>query len=242
MAISGDKLMDKQQQVRDFLEDIVKEKGLSLNSLSLKLGKNSTYLFHFIKRHSPKRLDETTRRKLAQILDVPEQNLCDFPLPVGLIQDKFSAISSLFNFAKNKETDLCAINVIDMEGPAKGKFEQIKTNLIGQIFMAPEVVTAFTSVRPENLVILKAAGEAMSPSINPGDMIWLDMSQSTPAADGIYLLNTAGDVVIRRLQLNPFDNSVEVSADNKLYKAFSTNNYKNLCICGKIVFISHRLA
>ncbi len=234
--------MDKQQQVRDFLENAVREKGLSLNSLSLKLGKNSTYLFHFIKRHSPRRLDETTRRKLAQILDVPEQNLCDFPLPVGLIQDKFSAISSLFNFGKTKEVDLHAITVIDMDGPIKGKFEQLKNNVIGQIFMSQDLLENFVAAKPENIIMLKAAGEAMSPTINPGDMIWLDMSQNTPTADGIYLLNTAADVVVRRLQINPFDNSVEVSADNKLYKSFRTDNYKQLYICGKIIFISHKLA
>ena len=101
--------MDKQQQVRDFLEKSVKEKGFSLNSLSLKLGKNSTYLFHFIKRHSPRRLDETTRRKLAQLLDVSEQDLCDFPLPGSLIQDKLSTISNLFNFGKNKGENFVAL-------------------------------------------------------------------------------------------------------------------------------------
>ena len=62
--------MNKLQEVRVFLENTIKEKGLSLNALSLQLGKNSTYLFHFVKRNSPKRLDENTRRKLATILNV----------------------------------------------------------------------------------------------------------------------------------------------------------------------------
>lgn len=231
--------MDRQQQVRDFLENTVKEKGLSLNALSLKLGKNSTYLFHFIKRHSPKRLDETTRRNLAQMLGVDEQKLCDFPLPTGLIQDKFSAISSLFNFAKNKEPDLKAINVIDMGGRIKGKFEQIKENIVGKIFAQPEVLEIFTAVKPENIVIVKVAGDAMSPTINPGDTIWIDISQSMPSADGIYMISTLSDTLIRRIQINPFENSIEVSADNKLYKNFSVSNYKNLNICGKVILISH---
>lgn len=233
--------MDKQQQVRDFLENTVKERGLSLNSLSLKLGKNSTYLFHFIKRHSPKRLDETTRRNLAQMLNVPEQNLCDFPLPTGLIQDKFSAISSLFNFTKNKEQNLAPIDVVDMNGPVKGKFEQIKENIIGRFFITAEMSNIFGFSKPENIIVLKVAGESMSPTINPGDMIWLDMSYSMLTADGIYLLNTTGDVMIRRLQTNPFDNSIEVSPDNKAYKSFNVANCKNLNVCGKVIFISHRL-
>lgn len=234
--------MDKQQQVRDFLENTAKEKGFSLNSLSLQLGKNSTYLFHFIKRHSPKRLDEPTRRQLAQILNVSEQDLCDFPLPSSIIQDKFSTISSLFNFGKNKAEDLVAIDVIDMDGPNKGRFEQIKKNLIGQELMSPEVFSVYTTAQPENIKILKASGESMSPTINPGDLLWLDTSYSMPSSDGIYLLNTTGDTVIKRLQINPFDNSIEVSSDNKAYKTFNITNYKNLNICGKIIFIAHKLA
>lgn len=233
--------MDKLQQVRDFLENTVKEKGLSLNALSLKLGKNSTYLFHFIKRHSPKRLDETTRRNLAQILNVDEQSLCDFPLPTGLIQDKFSALSSLFNFAKNKEPDLIAIDVWDMDGPKKGRFELLKENIIGQIFLSPQLIRAFTPVEPQNLVIIKAAGESMSPTINSGDMIWLDTSCSMPAADGIYMLNASGDVIIRRLQINPFDGSIEVSSDNKAYRSFNMKDHKNLHVCGKVLFVTNKL-
>ncbi len=234
--------MDKQQQVRDFLELKVKEKGLSLNALSLKLGKNSTYLFHFVKRHSPRRLDETIRRKLAQILDVSEQDLCDFPLPTTVIQDKFSAISSLFNFSAGKEEKMVAIDVIDMDGSYKGRFENLRKNIIGREFMTPEVFALYSNSAPEHIKILKATGDSMAPTINSGDLLWLDTSCSIPASDGIYLLNTAGDVAIKRLQLNPFDNSVEVSSDNQAYKAFNIKDYKSLNICGKIIFITRRLA
>ena len=234
--------MDRLQQVRDFLEKTVKEKGFSLNALSLQLGKNSTYLFHFIKRHSPKRLDETTRRKLANILNVPEQNLCDFPLPPSLIQDKLSTISSLLSFGKNKTDSLVAIDVIDMNGPEKGRFEQIKKNIIGQIFLSAEVAALYTSTQPEYLKIIRVAGESMSPTINPGDIIWIDTSYSIPSSDGVYLLSTGSDTIIRRLQLSPFDNAVDVLSDNKAYRSFNVSDFKNLHICGKVIFISHKVA
>ena len=242
LSYEGDLFMDKQQQVRDFLETTVKERGMSLNSLSLKVGKNSTYLFHFVKRHSPRRLDETVRRKLAQILNVSEQDLCDFQLPNSLIQDKLTTISSLFNFGKNKPEDLQAIDVIDMDGEKKGRFEAIKHNIIGQEFLSPQVLELYTSSKPEHIKILKVSGESMSPTINAGDIVWLDTSYSVPTSDGIYLLNTNSDCIIKRLQTNPFDNSIEVSSDNKLYKSFITKDYKSLNICGKVIFIAHRIS
>ena len=59
---------------------LIVEKGLSLNSLSLSLGKNSSYLQKFVKEKSPRRLDEQVRKGLAQILGIPEQELTDIAL------------------------------------------------------------------------------------------------------------------------------------------------------------------
>lgn len=233
--------MDRQQQVRDFLENTIKEKGFSLNSLSLKIGKNSTYLFHFIKRNSPRRLDETARRQLAQILDVAEQDLCDFTLPTSVIPDKLSTLSNFFSFGKNQTNDLVSIDVLDMAGPYKGRFEQIKKNIIGKHFLSKDLLTEYSSAQAEDLKIVKFIGDTMLPTIASGDLLWIDMSYNFPSSDGIYILNTNGDTVVRRLQINPFDSSIEVSADNKAYKSYNISDCKNLNICGKVISITHKL-
>ncbi len=233
--------MDKLQQVRDLLEKKVKEKGFSLNALSLQLGKNSTYLFHFVKRNSPKRLDENTRRKLARILDVNEQDLCDFPLPNNLIQDKFSALTSFFNFSKTGNSEMIAIDVIDMNGEKKGKFDQIKQNLIGKEIITKELFKHHYSETSENVLIFKVCGDSMSPTINAGDFVWVDLSYSIPSSDGIYMISTNSDTIIRRVQTNPFDNSVEISSDNPSYKPFLVKDIKSLNICGKIFCITRKI-
>ena len=233
--------MDRQQQIREFLEAKVKEKGLSLNSLSLQLGKNATYLFHYIKRNSPRRLDEASRRRLAKILEINEQSLCDFQLPNVLIRDKLSTASNLFNMNRNKLDDLISIDIIDMDGENKGRFENIKKNIIGHELISPGVFAAYCNGFPQDIKIIKVVGDAMSPTINSGDLIWVDTSYKIPVTDGIYIINTAGDVLIRRIQVNPFDNSFEISADNNIYKSFNTIDCKKLNICGKIVSITHKL-
>lgn len=233
--------MDKLQQVRDLLEKKVKEKGFSLNALSLQLGKNSTYLFHFVKRNSPKRLDENTRRKLARILDVNEQDLCDFPLPNNLIHDKFSVLTSFFNFSKTGNSELIEIDVIDMNGEKKGKFDQIKQNLIGKEIITKELFNHHYSETSENVLIFKVCGDSMSPTINAGDFVWVDLSYSIPSSDGIYMISTNSDTIIRRVQTNPFDNSVEISSDNPSYKPFLVKDIKSLNICGKIFCITRKI-
>lgn len=235
-------MTDKQQEVRDFLEKATKDKGFSLNALSLQLGKNPTYLFHFIKRHSPRRLDEQTRRKLSQILDVAEQKLCDYPLMGGLIQDKLSTISGLLGIGRNKsESDMTEIKVLDMEGQKKGDFSDIMNNVIGSQYLSLEMLQFYGFSDISNIKIIKVSGDAMSPIINNGDLIWLDMSYNKPCSDGIYLINANHTVLLRRIQINPFDDSWELSADNKAYKTFVIGKNERIDICGKVLLTTKKL-
>lgn len=233
-------MTDRQQDVRDFLDKAVRDKGFSLNSLSLQLGKNPTYLFHFIKRHSPRRLDEQTRKKLAQILEVSEQKLCDYPIAGGLIQDKLSTLSGLLGIGKNK-SDMIEIDVLDMNGIKKGEFSEIMSNVIGYQALSPEMIKYYGFNNIDDIKIIRNNGDAMAPTINSDDLLWLDISYKKPTADGIYLISTNQNVLLRRIQINPFDNSLDLSADNKSYKSFTITANEPLNICGKVIMITHKM-
>lgn len=62
-------------EVRATIQRVAAERGESLLSLSVKLGKNEAYLQQFIKRGTPKRLPEEERLKLAQLLWIDERLL-----------------------------------------------------------------------------------------------------------------------------------------------------------------------
>jgi phage repressor protein C with HTH and peptisase S24 domain len=233
-------MIDKQQEVRDFLENTIKDKGLSLNSLSLQIGKNSTYLFHFIKRCSPRRLDEQTRKKLAQILAVSEQKLCDYPLNMSIIQDKLTTITGIFGINKEKPV-MHAIDVIDFDGKKKGRFEQLKENVISVEYLSQEMVSLYGLENPSTIKIIKNFGDAMSPSISTNDMLWIDTSYTYPSSDGIYLINTPNGVLLRRIQINPFDSSLELIAENTAYKTIIIKKSKDIEICGKALWVVRKL-
>lgn len=231
-------MTDGQQEVRDFLEKKIKEKGFSLNGLSLQLGKNSTYLFHFIKRHSPRRLDEQTRSKLAQLLGVAEQRLCDYQLGTNLIQDKLTTLSGLLGIGKAKAQ---AIDVIDMSGEYKGKFSEIKNNIIGTEAISSELVKLYGFKNIDDIIIIKNSGDAMYPTIADGDFLWIDTTYNRSIADGIYLIEANETTLLRRIQINPFDNTLRLSADNQSYQSFVVHDYKDIKICGKVVLCTHKL-
>lgn len=71
---------DNADDIRKKISRLIAEKGLNYAQVSLKIGKNIAYIQQFIKNGSPRRLGEVERRKLAQILNVDEQELTDLPL------------------------------------------------------------------------------------------------------------------------------------------------------------------
>ncbi len=66
--------------IREKINQLILNSGLNYRVISLMMGKSEAYMQQFIKLRSPLRLKEIDRKKLAQILHVPEQELTDIPL------------------------------------------------------------------------------------------------------------------------------------------------------------------
>ena len=63
------------------LAELAQEGGVSFAALSRMIGRNPSYLQQFVKRGSPRRLEETDRRRLAEFLGVAESELGGPPAP-----------------------------------------------------------------------------------------------------------------------------------------------------------------
>ena len=64
-----------QSDARNRLGELSKERGASLASLSELLGRNPSYLQQFIKKGSPRKLEEGDRKTLAEFFGVDESEL-----------------------------------------------------------------------------------------------------------------------------------------------------------------------
>ncbi len=61
--------------VRKLILEKLEEKGFTMSEASLKIGRSHSYLQQFLKRGVPAELHEAERAKLADLLDVPEDQL-----------------------------------------------------------------------------------------------------------------------------------------------------------------------
>ncbi len=70
---------------------------------------------------------------------------------------------------------------------------------------------------PAHLAALRNGGDSMWPILKDGDTILIDLRQTTPSHEGIYVLRLDDFLYAKRLQ-RQFDGSLHIISENKAYK------------------------
>ena len=227
--------MEKIKKVKAHVGELIKDKGLSLNSLSLQFGKSGTYLHKFINFDSPKRLDEEVRIKLAAILEVDEQELTDLPItthiPAHLVG--ISAIGDKITSVFKK--DEVIIQMVDATACCGDGIDNLPEKTCGYWKLPFTEFKSITNVKPENLRMIRAQGDSMKPTIEDGDWVWVDISNNFVGSDGIYLIKLATGLAVKRLQSGL--SNIVIKSDN--YRIYSeiTADVGEVKIIGKVVYI-----
>ena len=186
--------MKTQQEIRLFIVEKLKEKNIALNAASLSIGCNGTYLFQYTNKGVPKRLPEMPRKKLAALLDVPEQDLTDVDLSKPSFEPAFIAgVNSIANHivscltTKEEKNDV-TIDIIDVEACCGAGKECLSEKSLGQVSIPLDTFKSITNTSPEKVKLIKASGDSMEPTIKDSDMVWVDTANNFISSDGIYLL------------------------------------------------------
>lgn len=133
-------------------------------------------------------------------------------------------------------TNLIKIDVLDVVACCGNGVENFSENVIGQHMMTLTALRELTSAAPENIKIIRAIGDSMTPTIRPGEMLWIDVSYTSPSSDGLYLIRIGKELLVRRIQLNPFDGSAVIKADNEAYRAFPAENFESVPVLGRVIY------
>jgi len=91
----------------------------------------------------------------------------------------------------------------------------------------------------DQVMLLQAAGDAMAPTINDGDLLIVDLTQTRLRQDGIHVLRDGTDLMVRRLYRQRGGAVVTVRGDNPAYEQASVAAAK-LRIVGRVVWSGGR--
>jgi phage repressor protein C with HTH and peptisase S24 domain len=208
------------------LERILKEKGEDFAGLSRLIGKNAAYIQQFIKRGTPRKLDEDDRRKIARYLGVSEALLGG---PATRSPDDSS-------------DEMVKVPRLDVGASAGHGAINESEVAVSHIAFDPKWLRELCKGGTNRLSFIRVQGDSMSPTLADGDDILVDGADGTDRLrDGIYILRRDDTLMVKRLAINPFAARATITSDNPAYPEWKDIELSTLDVIGRVVWAGRRL-
>lgn len=178
-----------QSDARNRLVELSKERGASLASLSELLGRNSSYLQQFIKKGSPRKLEEGDRRTLAEFFGVAESEL---GAPGSRVKEKSYSVH--YSVQEDEWITVPRLNVGASAGPGalpegEALFDEFR---FSRRWLSEQGLIG------ANLSAITVQGDSMEPLLNNGDEILIDTALRS-FRDGVHVVRLGDTLMVKRV-------------------------------------------
>jgi phage repressor protein C with HTH and peptisase S24 domain len=168
------------------LLELAQARGVSLAALSELVGRNPSYLQQFIRKGSPRKLEEQDRAKLARFFGVGEEELRE-------AQD-----NSYAKAPKRREVgEWVDVPRLDL-GASAGPGRVADGEAAFDTFRFSRRWLAEQGLERAQLSALRVEGDSMEPLLNNGDEILVDCSPR-PFRDGIHVVRLGDTLMVKRV-------------------------------------------
>ncbi len=204
---------------RAALADAIRARGLSLAQVSRQIGRNPAYIQQYVRRGIPARLDERDLRAIARLLGVPLAALAS-DLPESVAASPETATPGDY------------VVVPPLDPGARIPAMAFHAGFLASL--APE--------GPERLRAWTMSGDAMAPTLQPGDQLLVDPGDAAACLrDGLYLCGLGGARIVKRLCVHPSRRHMTMLADNPAYPPWPDVSLGEVEIVGRVVWAGRRL-
>lgn len=207
------------------LLQLASERGVSLSGLSELIGRNSTYLQQFVRKGSPRKLEETDRRTLARFFGVDEAEL-------GAPED-FSSISA----AKPGRGEWRDVPRLALGAAAGAGALALEEAPIGAFRFSARWLRE-QGLDPAQLSAIRVEGDSMEATLRDGDEILVDRTPR-PLRDGIHVVRSGDALLVKRLDTSR-PGVITLVSDNPAYRALELPA-SEVEVIGRVVWKSGRL-
>lgn len=171
---------------RDRLLELSKERGASLASLSELLGRNASYLQQFIRKGSPRKLEEGDRRALAEFFGVSEAEL-------GGVE--YSGQEKSYTKPRSSEwVEVARLAIGASAGPGALPDEESAFDA----FCFSRRWLAEQGLEGAHLSAITVEGDSMEPLLRDGDEILVDR-RAQPFRDGVHVVRMGDTLMVKRV-------------------------------------------
>lgn len=209
---------------RRSLDELIQRRGYSYSELSRLLGRNTAYIQQYIRRGSPRQLDEQDRTILARLFGVDEKVLGGPVRRTGPV------------------VELVHVPVLEVQASAgHGALAAMESNS-AQFGFEEKWLRRLTASKASNLSIIGVLGDSMEPTLHDGDEVMVDLGDGQARLrDGIYVLRMDDMLSVKRIAIEPQDKRVSVLSDNPTYPSWRGLERRMLNIVGRVLWFGRTL-
>lgn len=203
------------------LLDLSARSGASLAELSKLIGRNSTYLQQFVRKGSPRKLEETDRRTLARFFGVAESEL---GAPEEISRAK-------------RRGEWVAIPRLAL-GASAGPGAMLADEApVGAFGVTPRWLRE-QGLDPAQLSAIRVEGDSMEATLRDGDEILVDRTPR-PLRDGVHVVRAGDALLVKRLDIGR-PGVIALVSDNPAYRTIELPP-REVEVIGRVVWKSGRL-
>jgi phage repressor protein C with HTH and peptisase S24 domain len=209
---------------RKALDELIRKRGCNYSEISRLLGRNAAYIQQYIRRGSPRQLDEQDRAILARFFGVDEKIL-------GAPARRSGPV-----------IELALVSILEVEASAgHGALAEIESKS-AQFGFDEKWLRRLTSSPASNLSIIRVSGSSMEPTLHDGDEVMVDLADGQARLrDGIYVLRMDEMLSVKRIVIEPHGKRVSVHSDNPTFPNWHGLEKRTLNVVGRVLWFGRTL-
>ena len=209
---------------RRALDELIQKRGCNYSEISRLLGRNAAYIQQYIRRGSPRQLDEQDRAVLARFFGVDETILGAPARRAGPV------------------VELALVPILDVEASAgHGALAEMESKS-AQFGFDEKWLRRLTASKASNLSIIGVLGDSMEPTLHDGDEVLVDLADGqSRVRDGIYVLRMDDMLSVKRIAIEPQGKRVSVLSDNPTFPRWHGLERRTLNIVGRVLWFGRAL-
>lgn len=246
----------KVDEIRHFLDGLIKDRGEDYASVSRTVGMNHSYIQQYIKRGTPRVLPEEVRERLgahfgvhpdrfrvrvdygpAKVSDAQGLRSEGGEIDVQVREDRGLDYATSLGIVG----DFIYVPVYDVHASAGFGAPVLDESVGFHIAFNHRWVRKVTTAPPNRLAVLEIDGDSMWPTLNSGDHALVDLTITTPSRDGLYILRRDDDLQVKRVAVNPSSGKIDIISDNAAYPTWQAQEPSEIAFVGRVIWIGRRV-
>lgn len=201
--------------LREKIRKAVESNRTNYKALSRAIGRNDAYVQQFVKKGSPRELKDRDIRiiaamigedapKLVQSFDPDEPDTYEEFTPTmgtetgvrGIPEDASAQLDLTGGLGSG------GLSIVS-EGVPGRRGMTFAADQIRDYWRLPQAILGALGLRAHDVAIIPVQGDSMLPTLNEGDVVFIDTRHRWPSPPGLYaILDEIGGVVVKRLEIS----------------------------------------